>query len=106
MKKFLLLFLTIGLFLSVGNPILTKSQQPDYVKYGRIATAVVKEDYPGEEVVDYQYVGRQKLSNTVVMDSFSFQVKENNKPVTVIVKISHSLNNKKLLNLTVEEKKA
>lgn len=105
MKKFLLCFLTIILFLSVGSPILTKGQQPDYEKYGRIAIAVVKEDFPGEEVVEYDYIGRQKLSDTDVVDSFSFQVKENNKPVIVIVRISHSLNNKKLLSLTVEEKR-
>lgn len=105
MKKFLLCFLTIILFLNVGSPILTKGQQPDYEKYGRIAIAVVKEDFPGEEVVEYDYIGRQKLSDTDVVDSFSFQVKENNKPVIVIVRISHSLNNKKLLSLTVEEKR-
>lgn len=106
MKRFLLFFLTIGLFLSVGSPMLTKGEQPDYAKYGRIATAVVKEDYPGEDVVEYQYIGRQKLSDTDVLDSFRFEVKENNELVFVVVKISHSLTNKKLLSLTVEEEQA
>jgi hypothetical protein len=87
--------------------ISTSAENPalDYEKYGRIAIAVVKENYPGIEVVDYQYAGRQNISESDVMDSFIFEVKENNQPVKVIVRISHSLKNKKLLQLSVEEQK-
>lgn len=100
MKRLFFLLLSIGLFMNVST---AAAENPDYEKYGRIAIAVVKADYPREEVVDYKYEGRQKLTDTDVEDTFFFQVKENGKPVKVIVKISHSPNNNKLLRLTVQE---
>ncbi|QED47084.1 DUF3889 domain-containing protein [Cytobacillus dafuensis] len=105
MKRIFLIIVMVGLFMNTGNRVLANSEQPDYEKYGRIAIAVVKEDYPGEAVVEYQYKGRQKVSESDVMDIFTFQVKENTKPVTVIVKIWHSPQIKKFLKMTVEEQK-
>ncbi|MBP2242213.1 hypothetical protein J2Z40_002786 [Cytobacillus eiseniae] len=104
MKRYLLIFAIISLFFNgwIGSSF--ASEKPDYEKYGRIATAVVIEDYPGEEVVEYEYTGRQKLTETNVTDSFTFQVKEDGKPVTVVVKITHSLDNSKTLTMSVEEK--
>lgn len=81
------------------------AQQPDYEKYGRIAMAVVKADYPGDQVTEYKYVGRTKVNETDVMDSFNFQLTENGKPITVVVKVNHSLKNNKLLSLSVIEQK-
>jgi len=104
-KKISLILLSCGLLISIWNVAAIANVPPDYEKYGRIAIAVVKEDYPGQDVTDYKYMGREKLSETDVTDSFHFQVKEKNTPLTVVVKIGHSLKNKKLLNLTVEEKK-
>ncbi|GLB58729.1 YqzG/YhdC family protein [Cytobacillus sp. NCCP-133] len=103
MKKFLSIFMFLCL-LAGGNSLAGAVQKPDYEKYGRIAISVVKEDYPGEEVVEYQYGGRQKVSETDVMDSFTFTVKENGKPVTVLVKVTHSLQDNKLVSL-IEERK-
>jgi hypothetical protein len=81
------------------------AQTPDYQKYGNIAMAVVKADYPGEEVREYQYVGREKKTETDVTDLFRFQVKENGKVKNVIVRITHNINDKKLLTLQVTEEK-
>lgn len=83
----------------------SKAQQPDYAKYGNVAIAVVKADYPGVAVTEYTYVGRTKPNATDVTDSFRFKVTENGKPKVVIVKVTHNLANKKLLNLTVGEEK-
>ncbi|MFE8696221.1 DUF3889 domain-containing protein [Cytobacillus sp. FJAT-53684] len=105
MKKLLFIFIIISLFLNVDILAPAAKERPDYEKYGRIATAVVKEDFPGEEVVEYQYTGRQKISETDVVDSFTFQVNDDGKQLTLVVKVSHSLDNKKTLSLTVEEKK-
>ncbi|MBS4188719.1 DUF3889 domain-containing protein [Bacillus sp. FJAT-49705] len=105
MKRIFLIIMMVGLFMSSGIMAKANAEQPDYEKYGRIAIEVVKEDYPGVDVVEYQYKGRQKVSDTDVMDSFAFQVKKDTKPVTVIVKIWHSLHNKKFLKMTVEEQK-
>ncbi|WP_026583908.1 DUF3889 domain-containing protein [Bacillus sp. J33] len=103
MKKFLSIFMLICL-LTGGGSLAGAVQKPDYEKYGRIAISVVKEDYPGEEVVEYQYGGRQKISETDVRDTFTFTVKENGSPVTVLVKVTHSLKDNKLVSLTAERK--
>jgi hypothetical protein len=81
------------------------AQTVDYEKYGNIAIAVVKADYPGQEVREYEYLGRKRLTQTDVTDSFRFQVMEKGKPVKVTVNITHSLKNKKLLSLSVREQR-
>ncbi|KAF0822042.1 DUF3889 domain-containing protein [Cytobacillus firmus] len=103
MKKYLSILMLLCL-LAGGGSLAGAVQQPDYEKYGRIAIAVVKEDYPGEEVVDYQYGGRKKISETEVTDTFTFTVKENGKPVTVLVNVTHNLKDNKVVSLTVERK--
>ncbi|CAM3509886.1 DUF3889 domain-containing protein [Cytobacillus oceanisediminis] len=103
MKKILSILMMLCL-LAGGGSLAGAVQKPDYEKYGRIAITVVKEDYPGEEVVDYQYGGRQKVSETDVTDTFTFTVKEDGKPVTVLVKVTHSLESNKLVSLTAERK--
>lgn len=81
------------------------AERPDYEKYGRIAITVVKENYPGDEIKEYQYLGRKNISQSKVDDSFSFQVQENNQKFTVIVKVTHDTKTNKLLTITVDSKK-
>ncbi|MEH7523957.1 DUF3889 domain-containing protein [Bacillus sp. JJ1503] len=100
MKKLFCMLFTISLIMNVHNLAFA---QNGYEKYGRIATAVIKEDYPSEAVVEFQYAGRKKISETDVVDSFIFEVKENNQLKKVTVNISHSLKNNKVLQLSVEE---
>lgn len=38
-------------------------QELDYKKFGSIAIAVVKADYPEESVTDYKYLGRKKYQH-------------------------------------------
>ena len=103
MKKLLIPILGAMLLLLSANLLGAMAQRPDYEKYGRIATAVIKEDFPGEEVKDYLYVGRKQKSEEEVVDSFQFKVNENGKPIIATVLISHNLKNNKLLSLTVTE---
>lgn len=103
MKKYLiavfaLLLLMFSFHLDGGS-----AQRQDYEKYGRIAIAVIKEDFPGEEVRDYQYMGRKQNSIDEVTDSFQFKITSNGKPILATVQISHNLKNNKLLSLTVTE---
>jgi hypothetical protein len=101
-KKRLMLVLGIWMLMFFSfNQV--QAEKIDYEKYGSIAIAVVKADYPGDPVTDYQFLGREKLSETEVLDSFKFQVKENGKTINVVVKVKHSVQNNKLLTLTVEE---
>jgi capsular polysaccharide biosynthesis protein len=103
-KKMIVICMSLAILFGGLLPFKAIAQQPDYEKYGRIAITVVKEDFPSEEVKEYKYLGRKKISETEVMDSFEFQVTENGKPVTVVVYISHNLADNKLLSLTVEKK--
>jgi uncharacterized protein YxeA len=103
MKKYLLPILAILILLLTANVLAAMAQRPDYEKYGRIATAVIKEDYPGEELKDYLYAGRKQKSNDEVVDSFQFKVNENGKPIVATVLITHNLKNNKLLTLAVTE---
>jgi hypothetical protein len=104
MKKYYLSMMAICLLFFSGM-VQVQAERIDYEKYGKIAIAVVKADYPGEPVTDYQYIGREKLSETDVQDNFKFQLKEDGKPINVLVKVKHSIQNNKLLSLTVEEVK-
>ncbi|MFT8321047.1 MAG: DUF3889 domain-containing protein [Bacillus sp. (in: firmicutes)] len=81
-------------------------QKLDYEKYGNIAIAVVKADYPKDNVTDYEYLGRKKISTMEVQDSFKFQVKENGNEKVVIVTINHNIKKEKFLSLVVEEQEA
>ena len=101
-KYFAPMIFALALLLSM-NSLDVNAQRPDYEKYGRIAIAVIKEDFPGEAVQDYQYMGRKQLSDGQVVDSFQFKVTDNGKPVIASVHITHDLKNNKLLNLTVTE---
>ncbi|WML49724.1 DUF3889 domain-containing protein [Neobacillus sp. PS3-34] len=102
MKKHLgLLIAAAILLMSIGTQS-AMAQKTDYEKYGRIAISVVKADYPEAEVREYEYLGREKVSDTDVVDSFRFQIKEKGKMSYVTIKIKHNLTNNKLLNLTVE----
>ncbi|MDQ0219908.1 DUF3889 domain-containing protein [Peribacillus cavernae] len=100
MKKILGILFTVWIMFQAGT---AGAQAPDYEKYGKIAIMVVQADYPGEEVTEYQYLGRNKLEKRQVEDSFLFTVNENGKKVDVTVRVRHSLTNNKMLNLTVEE---
>ncbi|RIW29617.1 DUF3889 domain-containing protein [Bacillus salacetis] len=95
MKKWTVIFSLV--FFLLGSQQ-TFAQQ-DYEKYGRIATAVVKEDYTGEKLADYKYNGRKSLAEGQVQDTFTFDVVKDGKDVTVKVNIIH--NPKKPADLTI-----
>lgn len=103
MKKF---FGILVVFLVLINGQVSAAEKPDYEKYGKIAIVVVQADYPGDEVTDYEYLGRKTLENGQVEDSFLFLISDKGSEFNVTVKIKHNLSNDKLLNLTVEESKS
>lgn len=102
MKKWISIISMTLIFLSV-QPAL--AQQPDYQKFGRIATAVVKEDYTGEKLADYKYDGRKTLSSGQVQDSFTFEVVKGSKDIIVKVNVVHNPAKPTELNLSVIEVK-
>lgn len=103
-KRFFCLVGILLFLMSVSITSVYAQQGQDYQKFGRIATAVVKEDYPGQDVVEYQYLGRRKADETKVIDTFRFEVMKNDKPLFVHIRIIHDLKDTKHLSLTLEEK--
>ncbi|WP_079507806.1 DUF3889 domain-containing protein [Mesobacillus jeotgali] len=103
MKKYFIAISTLLILLMGILSIDISAQRPDYEKYGRIATAVIKEDFPAEEVMDYKYMGRKQIDDRQVLDSFQFKVNVSGKPVLMNVLITHDLKNNRLLNLSVAE---
>ncbi|WP_201715347.1 DUF3889 domain-containing protein [Rossellomorea arthrocnemi] len=99
MKKAFVILSTLFFLLSSQ----AHAEPADYQKFGRIATAVIKEDYPGQPLKDYQYMGRQKMSENKVSDAFEFTVQENNAEKKVVVVVVHNLDNEKVLNISVKE---
>lgn len=104
MKANKFVFLTIVIFLGLVTPSFAE-QALDYKKFGRIATAVVVEDYPEEKVVDYKYEGRKQTNESMVVDSFRFKVMDNGKEKFVTVRITHDNLAGKELTITLTEEK-
>ncbi|MGV2940620.1 DUF3889 domain-containing protein [Mesobacillus sp. LC4] len=103
MKKYLASMAVLLILLLGFQRVDTYAQRPDYEKYGRIATAVIKEDFPGEAVQDYQYMGRMQIDDRQVLDSFQYKVSVNGKPVIMTVQVTHDLKSDRLLSLSVTE---
>ncbi|WP_316572439.1 DUF3889 domain-containing protein [Neobacillus sp. YIM B06451] len=101
MKKLVAVFIAVLAFMAI-QPHQIEAQPPDYEKYGRIAMAVINADFPGDPIRDYEYLGRTKVKEWDVADTFRFKVEEKGKTFFVRVTITHSLTAKKLLSLKVE----
>jgi hypothetical protein len=100
MRKWIIIFSAV-LFLFGGQE--SMAQKPDYEKFGRIATAVVKEDYTGDKLQDYKYEGRKTLSAGKVQDSFTFDVVKDGKEVNVQVVVVHNPEKPNELSISVDE---
>jgi hypothetical protein len=103
MKKYFFSMAVLLILLLGIQRVDIHAQRPDYEKYGRIATAVIKEEYPGEAVQDYKYKGRKQIDDRQVLDSFQYKVSVDGKPVIMTVQVAHDLKNERLLSLTVTE---
>mgnify|MGYP001406833058 CR=1 FL=1 len=102
MKKFLSCIILVSFLFNIVSYQEVQGQN-DYQKYGRIAIALVKEDYPGAPVQEYQYLGREKLQGNQVRDSFEFRVTEQGQRKRVIVQVKHDLRNNKTVDISVKE---
>lgn len=99
MRKWMIIF---SLVLAMMGSQQALAQQ-DYERYGRIATAVVKEDYTGEKLADYKYDGRKTLPGGQIEDAFTFDVVKDGKDVSVKVKVVHNPDKPTDLNISVNE---
>ncbi|SFB93312.1 Protein of unknown function [Bacillus sp. OV322] len=102
MKKTLLALLVLMLLLPAAGKA-SEGPPPHYEKYGNIAIAVVRTDYPGTSVTDYEFLGRKKSGNGIAVDSFLFLIKDKGIEKNVLIKAEHSLISQNLISLYVTE---
>jgi putative cell wall-binding protein len=80
-----------------------QQQQPDYEKWGRIAVAVVKENYPDSEIIDYKHLGQQNVSVTQSKHTFTIEVKHRNQTFNVKVVVTYNPRTDRLISVGMEE---
>lgn len=94
----------VGLFASYSlQETIGHAQQPDYAKWSKIAVNVMKENYPNYEVSDYKYEGRKEVNEEKAEDSFTFQIKKDNKESTIKVVVSFNPKTDTLKSLQIIE---
>lgn len=75
----------------------------DYEKWGRIAVDIAKLNYEGSAVSDYQYLGRENISEERVKDTFKLEVKSEGKTFDVQVSVFHNPKTNSLLSVDLQE---
>jgi len=75
----------------------------DYKKWGEMAVGVAKLNYTDSELSDYQYKGREAISDTQAKDTFEIVVKDENRSFTVKVYILFNPKTNSLISLSIEE---
>lgn len=106
------------MFLIVGGGNISAQQKPpqkppqqeqplptDYEKWGKIAIDVAKLNYPDSKISDYQYKGREDLTDTQSKDTFELRVQAKDRTFTAKVMILFNPQTESLLSLSIEEVK-
>lgn len=75
----------------------------DYEKWGRIAVDIAKLNYEGSDVSDYQYLGRENISEERIKDTFKLEVKSEGKTFDVKVSVFHNPKTNSLLSVDLQE---
>jgi len=104
MKKWVLGLLSVLLLLSTAVSV-AQAEKPDYEKWGKIAIQLVKENYPEAEVSEYQYQGREEISETEAKDTFQFTAKQDDKSLEIYVALTFNPQTEQLKSVNIEEKK-
>ena len=79
------------------------AQEQDYAKWGTMALNAVKVQYPGSDVSEYEYLGRNIISDTETKDTFDFVVKKNATKKLVRAYVTFNPKNNQLINLQIKE---
>ncbi|MEK5443999.1 MULTISPECIES: DUF3889 domain-containing protein [unclassified Fredinandcohnia] len=118
MTKRVLISIFCSIFLLAGGGMVSAQQKPpqkppqqeqplptDYEKWGKIAIDVAKLNYPDSKISDYQYKGRENLTNTQSKDTFELRVQTKDRTFTAKVMILFNPQTESLLSLSIEEVK-
>ncbi|WP_088036356.1 DUF3889 domain-containing protein [Evansella clarkii] len=80
MKKNILWALALLILVSVVVPAnFAQAQDPEYAKWGKLAIERMMEEYPGEDVKDYDYQGKVLISDVREQFNFLFTLEDGSK---------------------------
>ncbi|WP_453990741.1 DUF3889 domain-containing protein [Bacillus nitroreducens] len=77
----------------------------DYEKWSKIAVDVAKLNYPDSKISDYQYKGREEITDSQAKDTFELKVQTKERTFTARVMILFNPQTESLLSLSIEEVK-
>ncbi|MEH7222741.1 DUF3889 domain-containing protein [Bacillus sp. JJ1566] len=118
MAKKLLIPILCSMFLFAGGGIGSAQQKPpqkppqqdqqlptDYEKWGKIAVDIAKLNYPDSKISDYQYKGREEITDKQSKDTFELTVQTKGRTLKARVMILFNPQTESLLSLSIEEVK-
>lgn len=107
-----------SMFILVGGGMAGAQQKPpqkppqqgqqvpaDYAKWGKIAVEVAKLNYPDSKISDYQYKGREEITDTQSKDTFELKIQSKDRTFTAKVMILFNPQTESLLSFSIEEVK-
>ncbi|THE10931.1 DUF3889 domain-containing protein [Bacillus timonensis] len=107
-----------SMFLLAGGSFVSAQQKPpqkppqqeqpmpsDYEKWGKIAVELAKLNYPDGRIIDYQYKGREKITDKQWKDTFELKIQTKDRTFTAKVMILFNPQTESLLSLSIEEVK-
>jgi hypothetical protein len=114
----ILIPIVCGLFLFAGGLVGSAQQKPpqkppqqeqqaptDYEKWGKIAVDVAKLNYPESKISDYQYKGREEITDAQSKDTFELSIQSKDRTFTARIMILFNPKTDSLLSLSIEEVK-
>ncbi|MEH7381499.1 DUF3889 domain-containing protein [Bacillus sp. JJ1533] len=107
-----------SMFLLAGGGLVGAQQKPpqkppqeeqqlptDYEKWGKIAVEVTKLNYSDSRISDYQYRGREEITDKQSKDTFELTIQSKDRTFTARVMILFNPQTESLLSLSIEEVK-
>ncbi len=85
-----------------ANTYKAEHTQPAYAKWGKIAMERTQEKYPNAKIVDYLYVGSQKLDASTA-ETFKLWLNENDREFGVFVTIRYDNKSEQIQNINFRE---
>ena len=107
MKRIITVLLCGFLFVAytsiLSTTTFTAAQTPPaYAKWGKIAMERTQEKYPDAKIVDYLYVGSQKM-NTSTAETFKLWLKEGDKEFGVFITIRYDNKSEQIQHIGFRE---
>lgn len=91
---------SIGLISVEITPI---RQQVEYAKWGRLLLNLTKDAFPNYKVIDYQFVGSERISDNQVREVFDFILQSNSEKINVRATVVFNPANDKIHSITFVE---